>query len=85
MNQTREKGTIVVFRIQLLAPSETFIVAQAAAMRRVSPFFVGWRRTARIELPEDASWTVDGGSLAGGCASSAERLENVFAQLLEGR
>ncbi len=32
MNQ----GTIVVFRIQLLAPSETFIVAQAAAMRRFS-------------------------------------------------
>jgi colanic acid/amylovoran biosynthesis glycosyltransferase len=65
MNQTREKGTIVVFRIQLLAPSETFIVAQAAAMRRFSPFFVGWRRTAGIELPEDASWTVDGGGLAG--------------------
>jgi hypothetical protein len=33
MNQ----GTIVVFRIQLLPPSETFIVAQAAAMRRFSP------------------------------------------------
>jgi len=65
MNQTREKGTIVVFRIQLLAPSETFIVAQAAAMRRFSPFFVGWRRTAGIELPEDASWTVDGGGMAG--------------------
>jgi glycosyltransferase involved in cell wall biosynthesis len=65
MNQTREKATIVVFRIQLLAPSETFIVAQAAAMRRFSPFFVGWRRTAGIDLPEDASWTVDGGGLAG--------------------
>ena len=34
MNQ----GTIVIFRIQLLAPSETFIVAQAAAMRRFSPY-----------------------------------------------
>jgi colanic acid/amylovoran biosynthesis glycosyltransferase len=59
------QGTIVVFRIQLLAPSETFIVAQAAAMRRFSPFFVGWRRTAGIELPEDTSWTVDGGGLVG--------------------
>jgi hypothetical protein len=29
------QGTIVVFRIQLLPPSETFIVAQAAAMRAV--------------------------------------------------
>ena len=61
MNQ----GTIVVFRIQLLPPSETFIVAQAAAMRRFSPYFVGWRRMAGIELPEDKSWTVDGGGLWG--------------------
>jgi colanic acid/amylovoran biosynthesis glycosyltransferase len=40
-------------------------VTQAAAMRRFSPFFVGWRRTAGIELPQDTSWTVDGGGLAG--------------------
>ena len=65
MTLIREKGTIVVFRIQLLPISETFIVTQAAAMRRFSPFFVGWRRMAGIELPEDTSWTVDGGGLAG--------------------
>ena len=65
VNQTANQGTIVVFRIQLLPPSETFIVAQAAAMRRFSPFFVGWRRTAGIDLPQDTSWTVDGGGLRG--------------------
>jgi colanic acid/amylovoran biosynthesis glycosyltransferase len=65
MTLIREQGTIVVFRIQLLPISETFIVTQAAAMRRFSPFFVGWRRTAGIELPKDTSWTVDGGGLAG--------------------
>ena len=65
MNQPANQGTIVVFRIQLLPPSETFIVAQAAAMRRFSPFFVGWRRMAGIELPEQTSWTVDGGGLRG--------------------
>ncbi len=59
------QGTIIVFRIQLLPPSETFIAAQAAAMRRFSPFFVGWRRTAGIDLPRDKSWTVDGGGLRG--------------------
>jgi colanic acid/amylovoran biosynthesis glycosyltransferase len=59
------QGTIVVFRIQLLPPSETFIVAQAAAMRRFAPFFVGWRRTAGIDLPAETSWTVDGGGLRG--------------------
>src|ERR1700733_6170640 len=59
------QGTIVVFPIQPLAPSETFIVAQAAAMRRFTPFFVGWRRTAGLALPDETSWTVDGGGLRG--------------------
>jgi colanic acid/amylovoran biosynthesis glycosyltransferase len=59
------QGTIVVFRIQLLPASETFIVAQAAAMRRYTPFFVGWRRMAGIDLPQDTSWTVDGGGFKG--------------------
>jgi colanic acid/amylovoran biosynthesis glycosyltransferase len=59
------QGAIVVFRIQLLPPSETFIVAQAAAMRRFSPFFVGWRRIAGIDVPRDESWTIDDGGLRG--------------------
>jgi colanic acid/amylovoran biosynthesis glycosyltransferase len=59
------QGAIVVFRIQLLPPSETFIVAQAAAMRRFSPFFVGWRRMAGIDVPRDESWTIDDGGLRG--------------------
>jgi glycosyltransferase involved in cell wall biosynthesis len=58
-------GTILIFRIQLLPPSETFIVAQAAAMQQFSPYFVGWRRMAGIELPAEASWTVDRGGLRG--------------------
>jgi glycosyltransferase involved in cell wall biosynthesis len=59
------KGTILIFRTNLLAPSETFIVAQAAAMRQFSPYFVGWRRTAGIAIPEDTSWAVNGGGLWG--------------------
>ena len=66
MQAARSKQeTVVVFRIQLLPPSETFIVAQASAMRRFSPFFVGWRRTAGIELPPESSWTADGGGPMG--------------------
>ncbi|WP_213805075.1 glycosyltransferase [Granulicella sp. dw_53] len=53
---------IVIFRIQLLPRSETFIVTQAAAMRRFEPYFVGWRRVAGLEVPEDRSWTADNGS-----------------------
>jgi colanic acid/amylovoran biosynthesis glycosyltransferase len=59
------QGTILIFRTNLLAPSETFIVAQAGAMRRFSPYFVGWRRMAGIAISEDTSWTVDGGGLRG--------------------
>jgi colanic acid/amylovoran biosynthesis glycosyltransferase len=64
-SQARDQGTIVVFRIQLLPPSETFIVAQASAMRRFAPYYVGWRKVAGIELPQESSWTVDGGGLQG--------------------
>jgi glycosyltransferase involved in cell wall biosynthesis len=56
---------IVIFRIQLLPRSETFIVRQAAAMRRFQPYFVGWRRVAGLEVPESRSWTADDGGLWG--------------------
>jgi glycosyltransferase involved in cell wall biosynthesis len=59
------QGTILIFRTNLLAPSETFIAAQAGAMRQFSPYFVGWRRMAGIALPNDTSWIVDGGGLRG--------------------
>ena len=39
-SQSTNQGTVVVFRTQLLPPSETFIAAQAVAMRRFSPFFL---------------------------------------------
>lgn len=65
MTNSSKHGTVVVFRIQLLPPSETFIVAQAIAMRRFAPFFVGWRKMAGIDLPQDKSWTVDDGGLRG--------------------
>jgi colanic acid/amylovoran biosynthesis glycosyltransferase len=57
---------IVIFRIQLLPRSETFILTQAAAMRRFEPYFVGWRRiVGGLEVPEFTSWTADDGSLWG--------------------
>ena len=56
---TYQKEGIVIFRIQLLPRSETFIVNQAAAMRNFDPYFVGWRRVAGLEVPENKSWTAD--------------------------
>jgi len=37
------KPTVLIFRSELLPPSETFIPAQAHALRRFSPFFAGLR------------------------------------------
>ena len=56
---------VVVFRIQLLQRSETFIATQAAAMRRFEPYFVGWRRVPGLEVPENKSWTADDGGRLG--------------------
>ncbi|NYF79611.1 glycosyltransferase [Granulicella arctica] len=56
---------IVIFRIQLLPRSETFIVKQAEAMRRFEPYFVGWRRVVGLEVPKYKSWTADDGGLRG--------------------
>jgi colanic acid/amylovoran biosynthesis glycosyltransferase len=60
-----KEGTVVIFRIQLLPPSETFIVTQAIALRRFAPYFVGWRKMAGLDLPREKSWTVDDGGLRG--------------------
>jgi colanic acid/amylovoran biosynthesis glycosyltransferase len=65
LSPSTNQGTVVIFRTLLLPPSETFIATQAVAMRRFSPFFVGWRETAGIDLPKNASWTVDDGGLLG--------------------
>jgi colanic acid/amylovoran biosynthesis glycosyltransferase len=56
---------IVIFRIQLLQRSETFIATQAAAMRRFEAYFVGWRRVPGLEVPESKSWTADDGGRLG--------------------
>src|ERR1700744_1284010 len=64
-SQKTSQGTVVIFRTLLLPPSETFIAEQAVAMRRFSPFFVGWRETAGIDLPANSSWTVDDGGFRG--------------------
>lgn len=44
--------TVAVFRMELLRPSETFILAQASALRKYAPTFVGLRRVRpSLSLP----------------------------------
>jgi colanic acid/amylovoran biosynthesis glycosyltransferase len=55
----------LIYRSQLLGPSETFIQAQAAFMREFRPFFVGRSRVPGIELPADSLWVANRGGKLG--------------------
>ena len=55
----------LIFRIQLLPRSETFITTQAAALRQFSPFFIGWRRMQGQDLPAGQSWVANEGGMLG--------------------
>jgi len=45
--------TVLIYRRNLLAYSETFIAAQSAHLRRYRPYFLGRSRMQGIDLPED--------------------------------
>lgn len=59
------KPKVIVFCDHLLYPSETFIQAQASALREYDPVFAGSRRVPGLELPEEKVYLVNsGGPLA---------------------
>ena len=55
------KPTIIVFCDHLLYPSETFIQAQAGAIREYEPVFAGSRRVPGLELPKEKVYLVNRG------------------------
>jgi len=59
------KPRVVIFSDHLLYPSETFIQAQASALREYEPVFAGSRRVAGLQLPRERVYTVNPGSLSG--------------------
>jgi colanic acid/amylovoran biosynthesis glycosyltransferase len=59
---------VLIFRSELLAISETFVLAQAKALTRFKPRFVGLRRMSpSLQVPEDAIVAVQGDGLAHKC------------------
>ena len=56
---------VLIYRSQLLPPSETFIQSQTAFMSTFRPYFVGRSRIAGIELPEDSLWVANKGGSFG--------------------
>src|ERR1700692_3542421 len=56
---------VLIYRSQLLPPSETFIQSQTSFMKTFRPFFVGRSRVSGIELPEDSVWVANQGGPTG--------------------
>jgi len=87
------KPKVIVFCAHLLYPSETFIQAQASALREYDPMFAGSRRVPGLELPQEKVYLVNrGGPFAmfheirfkiwGSAPALAERLQALRPVLL---
>ncbi|NJM68812.1 MAG: glycosyltransferase [Scytonema sp. RU_4_4] len=57
--------TVLIYRNNLLPPSETFVQNQAEALRRFTPFYVGSRRVQGLQLPNERTFAVNQGGLLG--------------------
>jgi glycosyltransferase involved in cell wall biosynthesis len=61
------RDTVLIYRDTLLLSSETFILSQAESLSGFTPFYVGSRPVAGIEVPADRRWFVNDGSWLGRC------------------
>jgi colanic acid/amylovoran biosynthesis glycosyltransferase len=59
------KPTVIIYRNNLLPPSETFVQNQAEAMERFTPLYVGSRLVQGLQLPLERTFTVNQGGLLG--------------------
>jgi glycosyltransferase involved in cell wall biosynthesis len=87
------KPKVVIFCDHLLYPSETFIQAQAGALREFEPVFAGSRRVAGLDLPLEKVYTVNRGGpfgtfhewrfkISGSAPAMAKQLEVLRPTLL---
>jgi len=65
LGATTTAPVVLVYRSQLLGPSETFIQSQAAFMEKFRAFFVGRSRVPGIELPAGSLWVANQGGRFG--------------------
>lgn len=59
------KPAVLIYRNNLLPPSETFVQKQAEALQRFTPFYVGSRRVQGLQLPEARTLAVNQGGPLG--------------------
>lgn len=60
-----DRRSVIVYRDSLLAPSETFIRAQAESLTRFSPIFTCLRRRPGLDLPQERVLELCGRGFAG--------------------
>jgi colanic acid/amylovoran biosynthesis glycosyltransferase len=61
------KPKVIIFSDHLLYPSETFIHAQASALREFEPVFAGSRRVAGLDLAKERIHILNHGNIWGKC------------------
>jgi colanic acid/amylovoran biosynthesis glycosyltransferase len=54
---------LVIYRDDLLAPSEGFVLAQGEALQRFQPFYVGLRKTGLVNTPENRTLLLASGGM----------------------
>lgn len=59
------KPAVLIYRNNLLPPSETFIQNQAEALQRFTPFYVGSRCVQGLQLPNERTFAVNQGGVIG--------------------
>jgi colanic acid/amylovoran biosynthesis glycosyltransferase len=58
------RHNLVIYRDDLLAPSEGFVLAQGESLRDFQPFYVGLRKTGTVNTPEDRTILLASGKLS---------------------
>jgi colanic acid/amylovoran biosynthesis glycosyltransferase len=75
--------TLIIFCDHLLYPSETFVRAQAQALQRFTPVYVGSRRVPGLDLPPESTYTVSGGDRNGRIREVLFKLFGIAPNLVE--
>jgi colanic acid/amylovoran biosynthesis glycosyltransferase len=75
--------TLIIFCDHLLYPSETFVRAQAQALQRFTPVYVGSRRVPGLDLPPERTYTVSGGDRNGRIREVLFKLFGIAPNLVE--
>ncbi len=72
--QMSKKPIVVIYRLDLLPPSETFVRGQAEALQRFTPYYIGSRIVPGLPLPNERTLVVNQGGLLGRMSEVSSKL-----------